>query len=428
MTVPAPGRLRPRFLFPDWLWAIVCWIAGAGYFMLSVAVGTTFFFPEIPGPPLSALAVWGALVAITLEAAAIAWATRFPLPVFWIVFAAFEGSVLLTIDRALLVTPALLFAVFAVTALLSRSSWIRPLGIAVVLDLAIYLVIGHVVDGGLTIVAAIAVVLRVLPPYAFAVLAGLFYASQRTRAALEADRAKAVQLRAEAMEVATETTRTAAIVAERARIAREFHDIAAQHLQSIIVTGKAAMNLSDADLALIREALTSIRDESELAMRSIREVIGMLRQDGDDVPAAVAVAPSLRDGLWQLVDAARAADQRVEVALHGDVDDGDLSPAAVLACYRIVQESLTNARKHAPGASVLVRVARRGDSLTATVTNTPSTAPSPDPAGPRRPGFGLLGMRERAATVGGSLTSARASGGGWETLAILPMESGENAR
>ncbi|WP_375385216.1 sensor histidine kinase [uncultured Microbacterium sp.] len=412
MTVSNPGR--PRMLLPDWVWALGCWVTGAGYFLLSVAVGTTFFFADIPGRPIEPLAVWGPLVIFTLQAVALGWATRYPLPVFWIVFVLFQCTVLLTIDRALLITPALLFSVFTVTALLPRRRWLTPLSIAVSLDLAVYLLIAYVVEGGLSVLSVIAVVLRVVPLYAFATLAGLFYGSQRARAALETERA-------EALELAAASTRSAAIAAERTRIAREFHDLAAHHLGSIIVNSKAALNLGDDDSALASSALRSIRDESVLAMNSIREVIGMLREDGDETAGSSAAAPALRDSLAHLADSARAAHQPVEVRVDGDVEG--LTPAASLACFRIVQESLSNARKHAPGAAVAVRVARTERSLTITVTNAPTLHPSPDPAGPRRSGYGLVGMGERVTMLGGKLRSAPVPGGGWETRAVVPLES-----
>lgn len=413
MTVAEPGRMRPRILFPDWVWALVCWTTGAGYFMLSVTVGTTFFFADVSGPDLEPLPVWSTLAIITAQAIPIAWATRFPRTVFWIVFALFQLSVVVIIDRALLVTPSLLFAVFTVAAMLPVRAWRMQLTVAVGIDLLVYLTIGVLAEADIDLLALITVLLLVIPPYAFALLAGKFYASQRTRAALEADRA-------DALRVAADVTRTAAIAAERTRIAREFHDIAAHHLSSIVVSSTSAIALDDAGSALSRELLASIRSESELAMDSMREVIGLLREERDDAPDAASV-PELRDSLTRHVDAARRTGQSVHLRIEGEVDD--LPVAASLACYRIVQESLTNARKHAPGAHVMVRVERTSNSLIVTVANAPTRRPPPDPAGPRRPGFGLLGMRERAATLGGSLTSGEGASGGWETRAILPLDA-----
>lgn len=408
---------RPRLILPDWLWAILCWVVGAGYFLLGVAVATKFFFPHALGPQLAPMVVWGALAALTLQAAVICWATVAPLTVFWVTFALFQGGVLLIVDRMLMLSPALPLSLVILVALSRQRKWVFSVALAVAIDLGIYLVIGTSA-AGVTIYAIISIILRVIPPYVFAILTGLLYANQRKRAALEAERADALRL-------ASAEIRKSAINAERTRIAREIHDTLARHLGSIVLHSKGTLNLQTNDVSVLRDALRTVRDEGESALKSTRETIKLLRQTDDDSRRGHALMPgiTLREGLAQLTAAAAAGGQIV--CLHIDDEVTDVTYSTALACYRIVQESLGNARTHAPDARVTVTVRRGTQGLEIRVSNEESRAPDANPSGPTRPGYGLIGMRERAELLGGTLISAPRAGGGWETRALLPLEAQE---
>lgn len=196
---------------------------------------------------------------------------------------------------------------------------------------------------------------------------------------------------------------------ERLRIARDLHDVAAHQISLINVQAGAALHRRDPDAAFA--ALETIRTASKDALREMRTVLGVLRQvdqAGADLPA-----PSLT-GVADLVAHARAAGLRVR--LTGDPPG--LLPAAVdLAGYRIVQESLTNALRHAHATEVTVDLRRTGGEVTVDISDNGS---GPVDATRLRSGNGIRGMAERATAVGGRLTAAPAAGGGFRVRAWLP--------
>ncbi|MFE9095262.1 sensor histidine kinase [Streptomyces sp. NPDC007264] len=222
------------------------------------------------------------------------------------------------------------------------------------------------------------------------------------------DAAEAARLRAEQTALLAEMDRVQAVTAERARVARELHDMVAGHLSAIAVQSTAALSLDDATTS--RNVLTVIRENSVAGLAEMRRLIGILRDGGaGHEPAAT---PTL-DGLGALVDAARAGGLDVTLgAEHGKV------PAPVeLAAYRIVQESLTNALKHARPGRVTVALTQRDGALEVRVTS-----PYGDLDRPRAPGSGagLVGMRERAALLGGTF-EAGPDGPSWTVRAVLPL-------
>ncbi|KUM89425.1 MULTISPECIES: sensor histidine kinase [Streptomyces] len=226
------------------------------------------------------------------------------------------------------------------------------------------------------------------------------------------DAAEAARLRAEQTALLAEMDRTQAVTAERARMARELHDMVANHLSAIAIHSTAALSIDEP--ATSREALAVIRENSVDGLAEMRRLIGILR-DGDHEPSPV---PTL-DGLGALVDGARAngLDVTLDACHHAAV------PAPVeLAAYRIVQESLTNALKHACPGPVSVSLAERDGALTVEVSS-----PYGDRDGPRAPGSGagLVGMRERAALLGGTFR-AGPLGALWTVHATLPVPEGES--
>ncbi|MHC0431022.1 sensor histidine kinase [Streptomyces sp. O3] len=237
------------------------------------------------------------------------------------------------------------------------------------------------------------------------------------------DAAEAARLRAEQTALLAEMDRAQAVTAERARMARELHDMVAGHLSAIAIHSTAALSIDEPDTS--RDALGVIRENSVEGLAEMRRLIGLLREsDAEREPAA---APTL-DGLAALVEQARASGAASGLAFAlDDARPGTPSarlPAPVaLAAYRIVQESLTNALKHAAPGEVSVSLAQRDGSLTVRVTS-----PFGERPGPRAPGSGagLVGMRERVALLGGELTAgpvADQDDGGtkvWRVAATLP--------
>ncbi|MFD9970413.1 sensor histidine kinase [Streptomyces sp. NPDC059011] len=235
--------------------------------------------------------------------------------------------------------------------------------------------------------------------------------------------AEAARLRAEQTALLAEMDRREAIIAERARMARELHDLVANHLSAIAIHSTAALSLDEP--ATTRQALTVIRENSVEGLAEMRRLIGLLRDSGDG--AEPAVAPTLA-GVDALVAQARTngAASGLDFMLDDAIDTDTAPPVPVaLAAYRIVQESLTNALKHADAGKVAVRLTgTTGRALTVTVTSPYGNGP-----GPRAPGSGagLVGMRERIVLLGGEFEAGPEPGpvGGpakiWRVRAVLPM-------
>ncbi|MET8446551.1 histidine kinase [Streptomyces sp. NPDC005209] len=226
------------------------------------------------------------------------------------------------------------------------------------------------------------------------------------------DAAEAARLRAEQTALLAEMDRTQAVVAERARVARELHDMVANHLSAIAIHSTAALSIDDPGTS--RQALAVIRENSVAGLAEMRRLIGILRAgDGEDEPVAT---PTL-DGVAGLVDGARA--NGLDVILRAD--HGRVPAPVELAAYRIVQESLTNALKHAASGRVRVALSEDDGALHVHVTS-----PYGLRAGPGAPGSGagLIGMRERAALLGGSF-EAGPDGSLWTVRARLPVAEGD---
>ncbi|MGW0770952.1 sensor histidine kinase [Streptomyces sp. NPDC002676] len=228
------------------------------------------------------------------------------------------------------------------------------------------------------------------------------------------DAAEAARLRAEQTALLAEMDRTQAVTVERARMARELHDVVANHLSAIAIHSTAALSLDDPQTS--RDALAVIRENSVEGLAEMRRLIGILRDSSGDIEPAAT--PTL-DGVGALVAGARANGLEVSLdAVH------DRVPAPVeLAAYRIVQESLTNALKHAAKGRVDVALRQQSDALHVRVTS--PYRPGDRPRAPGS-GSGLTGMRERAALLGGSF-AAGPEHGLWTVRAALPLTEGDPA-
>ena len=202
---------------------------------------------------------------------------------------------------------------------------------------------------------------------------------------------------------------------ERARISRELHDVVAHHISMIAVQAESARLTTPGMPAAGAQRLSAIGDTARSALTEMRRLLGVLREDArDDDVAGRRPQPGLRQ-LAELLDVSRdASGAGARLIVRGRLPG--LDPGAELAAYRIVQEALTNARRHAPGAAVDVELHYTGAALAVRIRD---NGPGPPQAGPAG-GHGLAGMRERAAAVGGELCTGAAPGGGFLVTARLP--------
>jgi signal transduction histidine kinase len=199
---------------------------------------------------------------------------------------------------------------------------------------------------------------------------------------------------------------------ERVQFARELHDTVAHHVSAIVIRAQAGRVVSGTDPAAAVRALEAIEEEGARTLEAMRAMVGALR-DGD---AGAPLSP--RAGVADLERLARTAGNgpKVDLQLEGRLDD--LTPAVDAAVYRIVQESLTNAVRHAVGATeVVVRVVADGDTVRVTVRD--DGAGTGD--GSYRDGYGLAGLHERASMLGGVLDAGPCPGRGWLVEASLPQ-------
>jgi signal transduction histidine kinase len=214
-------------------------------------------------------------------------------------------------------------------------------------------------------------------------------------------------------EAMAESVREQTAMEERARIARELHDIVAHHLSVIAVQSETARLTSPRLSADARGRFEAIAATAREALTETRRLLGLLREDvvGE---AEREPQPGL-DRLTELVDTARDAGANVRLILQGKVVP--LPPGVDLAAYRIVQEALTNARRHAAGADVDVEVSYRDDAVRLRVRDY-GTGPAD---GEIVAGHGLIGMRDRATIAGGTFACGTAEGGGFEVVVTLPL-------
>ena len=209
---------------------------------------------------------------------------------------------------------------------------------------------------------------------------------------------------------------------ERARVSRELHDVVAHHISMIAVQAETARLTTAGMPAAGAQRLSAIGDTARAALTEMRRLLGVLREDTRADVTDRQPQPGLQQ-LNELLDEARdASGSGIRLIVRGHT--AALDPGVELAAYRIVQEALTNARRHAEGAAVDVELHYTADALRLRVRDNgpgpPPTSPSPATATPPSGGHGLLGMRERAAAVGGELRTGSAHGGGFVVEATLP--------
>lgn len=224
-----------------------------------------------------------------------------------------------------------------------------------------------------------------------------------------------VRRRARAQRALVQQRERSTVLTERTRIARELHDVVAHHMSLIAVRAETAPYRLGELSEPAREEFTQISAAARESLVEMRRVLGVLRSEDQEAPTAPQ--PGIAD-VYELVERARQAGAVVDLELPGTAVGA--TPAVELTAYRIVQEALSNVARHAPGVPATVRLGSDGAALTVVVRNGAPARPVPY----NGDGHGLVGMRERAVAVGGTLSVGGAPDGGFEVRAVLPLSGG----
>ncbi|MDP9260117.1 MAG: histidine kinase [Actinomycetota bacterium] len=318
-----------------------------------------------------------------LTAALVAWRSRFPLAAsVGVIAAAFLGAAVAE-PGSVTLAAALIVLFYTLGTLPDRRRALAGLALGLVTGVAM------TEDGSLNNYLAI-----VLTSFGVPWLVGTLRLRQRRARELETQREEAARL---------------AVAEERARLARELHDVVSHDVGMIVVQAGAGDVLLDEQPERTREALRAIESGARHSLVELRRLLGLLRTDAE---ASLAPQPTLAR-LDELVERVREAGLAVQVQVEGSIVP--LDAAVDLTAYRIVQEGLTNVLKHAGPSQVHVTVRYLGDALEIEVADT-----GRGPAGGRG-GYGLAGLRERVALLGGALETGAAEGGGHVLRARLPL-------
>jgi signal transduction histidine kinase len=281
-----------------------------------------------------------------------------------------------------------------------RRAWVAP-AMIVAADALAVLALGQ--DGG----EAVFVLVIYAGPWAF---------GQALRS--RGHRVDELAAHAGRLELERRQAEAAAVEAERARIARELHDVVSHSISVITVQAQAIRRRLGPEHEREAADLAGVETTARQAMAEMRRLLGMLRSDGERLP--LAPNPGL-DQLPRLVEQVRASGLEVDVSVSGE--PLPLPPGVDLAAYRIVQEALTNALKHAGGAHATVAVGYQAGAIALTVVDNGSGAGANGDGG-----HGLLGMRERVTVYGGALeTGAAGADGGFRVHAVLPVQRSDVA-
>lgn len=314
-----------------------------------------------------------------------------------------------------LLTPLLLGPVMAALywlATLSDRRTTRAFGFTSMVALMVASAVSDSMDG-------LSLVLRTIGPFFWLLLPLAAGTMTRLRRAYLAS----VQARAEHAERTREEEARLRVTEERMRVARDLHDVVAHHLALANAQAGTAAHLALTSPEQTKKILTDLTGTTSSALRELKATLGLLRRNDDPASATLEPSPGLAR-LPELVSACASAGLAVTVTTTGE--SRPLSPGVDLTAFRIVQEALTNVTKHAAADSAHVRLAYSGSRLLITVSNDGPDTTGTNGAAPSR-GFGLMGMRERAHTIGGELRAGPRPEGGFEVTTALPLQPSDPA-
>jgi signal transduction histidine kinase len=391
--------LRPAGYLADraagrWVFDVLVTVGAAG-----LTVATPVHEPHRPGP--------AGFIVLAVIVAPLVVRRVWPIQVFgWLLATGIPAALW---NKHLIAWPALLIALYTVAALRSRQAALVCAGlfeIATVVGLAL-LARNTVPDWWFLAISYTGMI-------AAALGLGLYSATRRAYLAELHDRA-------DRLERERDQQGALAAAAERARIAREMHDVVAHHLTVMVTLSEAAAASAARSPERAAEVMRSVSATGRRALADTRRLLGVLRQrPGDDLAAALAPVPDLAQ-LDALIEEVRSAGLETTLEVHGQALD---VPAGVqLTVYRLVQEALTNTLKHGgTGARATVRLRCLPGELRVDIDDDGAGATAPAPAGV---GGGLIGMQERVRAYGGDVRAGPRQPGGWTVSARLRLDGGE---
>ncbi|MDH3293539.1 MAG: histidine kinase [Acidimicrobiia bacterium] len=344
----------------------------------------------------------GAFVLLALAAAALVWRRQRAIAVTAFLLAVMIAWALAGYGDGQ--EPALLVATYSV----GRYTANHRHGLATIIAVILVSIIGTIIDPNQRVDIAPAVVVTGLP----------WYLGRMARS--RADYLALLQDRAEHLEAEQQARARQAVAEERSRIARELHDVVAHRVSMMTVQAGAAKTIARNELDSAIEAMGDVEREGRQALAELRHLLGVLRPDSGGPhtsdPDDLGPQPGLAD-VPTLVD--QLANTGAEVTFNTTDAPQGLPAAVELSAFRIIQESLTNIVKHAgPNPAVDITVAGDGHTLVIDITN---TIDNRSPVLPRS-GYGIVGMRERASLLGGTLTAAPQPPDHYRVYASLPLE------
>jgi signal transduction histidine kinase len=407
-TTPPPPRLTPWGWAADGILAVLLAIGAVNgalrvqddaYRVIEPMIRGPQYPPIRPLPPLPPNLIdgvhlhWWEFLLAALTALPLLTRRRFPLLSFWIIALATARTIEINGATHMWTVVAVLIAAYSAPAY-SRYRNLALISVAV---------------GATLIISGSGGNLPNLGSWSLVLLLG-------TLIGLGANAMHTWRQRAAAQQREREAATRLALEQERARLARELHDVVGHNVSVMIIQAGAARKMLDLDPDQAREALLAVEAGGRAAMTELRQVIGVLTVDADG--ADLAPQP----GLQQLSDlAARVRDTGVPVTLTLDGTFAELPAGIELAAYRVVQEALTNAVKHAAGAAVDIKISGTPEELRVEVTDTGGSSASVTPGS----GRGLAGLRDRVAAHGGTLTADRRPTGGFRVVAVTPLQASQ---
>ncbi|WP_298037633.1 sensor histidine kinase [uncultured Microbacterium sp.] len=356
---------------------------------------------------------------LVFASAPLAWRRVWPAAVAVIVSVAYFVAVTMHLPEIFAGNIAVFIALYTVGAWMRNRRGAMIVRVAIIIGMFIWLMFSAYFSV-LEVATEAEVVAGAMSPYVAYIMlqvlinvlyfAGAYYFGERTwNARLQRT---ALEQRTADLEREREITAAQAVALDRVRIARELHDVVAHHVSVMGVQAGAARLVIEQDATKAKELLGDIEKSARTALSELRHLLETLRASGEE-PEDAASTVSLSD-IPRLVDAANAAGMPTVFTVVGD--EAAVPSVVQVNLFRIAQESLTNARRHAgQEASADVRLRYLGDAIELEVVNTGRIALTP------RPGLGQLGMRERALASGGTIESAPRERGGWRVRVQVPL-------